>query len=109
VQPLVETSQTQPQQWRYTTDKPADNWNQMDFNDSAWSVGLGGFGTKGTPGAVIGTEWKSSEIWLRRTFELDAIPGESGLLLNIHHDEDAEVFLNGKLVKNCPVLPRPIR
>ncbi len=99
VQSLVETSQTQPQQWRYTTDKPADNWNQTAFDDSAWLVGPGGFGTKGTPGAVIGTEWKSSDIWLRRTIELDAVPGDSGILLNIHHDEDAEVYLNGKLVK----------
>ena len=42
------------------------------------------------------TEWKSSDIWLRRTFELgDKKFGQPHL--NIHHDEDAEVYINGVL------------
>ena len=65
---------------------------------SGWKTGRGGFGTEGTPGAVIGTEWNTSDIWLRRTFQLDQQPdGEPALV--IHHDEDAEVYINGKLVK----------
>jgi hypothetical protein len=56
----------------------------------------GGFGTKGTPAAVIGTEWKTPDIWIRRTFDLTELPkGEP--MLRIHHDEDAEVFINGVL------------
>ena len=56
----------------------------------------GGFGTEGTPGAVIGTEWKTNDIWLRRAFELKELPtGE--VMLRIHHDEDAEVYFNGVL------------
>ena len=43
---------------------------------------------------MIGTEWKTSDIWIRRSFELPATDlGE--LHLWIHHDEDAEVFING--------------
>ena len=38
-----------------------------------------------------------SDIWLRKDFRLVEIPGK--LVLRIHHDEDAQVYLNGKLVK----------
>lgn len=99
VQTLVETSEKQKQQWRYTTGKPFQNWSQASFDDSAWKTGRGGFGTSGTPDAVIGTEWNTFDIWMRRTFELDKVPTEGDLAMMIHHDEDAEVYLNGKLIK----------
>jgi hypothetical protein len=93
VKSLVPTSQVTPQTWRYTTDQPADEWFKPAFDDSGWKVAPGGFGRSGTPGAVIGTAWHDPAIWLRRSFTLDAIPDEVQLL--IHHDEDAEVYLNG--------------
>jgi len=96
---VVPASQTQGQTWRYTTTKPGDGWQLEHFDDFAWRTGKGGFGSKGTPGAVIGTEWNSSDIWLRRTFELDNKSLNKPLLL-IHHDEDAEVYINGQLVAN---------
>jgi hypothetical protein len=94
---IVPTSQQRPQTWRYTTEKPADGWEQPAFDDAAWKEAPGGFGTKGTPGAVVGTEWRSSDIWLRRTVELPRADA-AGLNVRIHHDEDAEVYLNGKRV-----------
>ena len=97
VKTIVPTSQKQPQSWRYTTGKPADGWQREDFDDSAWLKGKGGFGTEGTPGAVVGTQWKSSDIWLRRTFELKDDKLSRPQLL-IHHDEDAEIYINGKLI-----------
>jgi hypothetical protein len=93
----VPTSQDQPQTWRYTTDKPADGWEKADFDDAAWKQGPGGLGRKDTPGAIVRTEWHTGDIWLRRTFEL-AGTEVSSLNLRIHHDEDAEVHLNGQLV-----------
>src|SRR5205807_485500 len=53
-----------------------------------------GFGTKGTPGAVVRTEWKTADIYIRREFELEDLP-KGQVLLRIHHDEDAEVYFNG--------------
>ena len=97
VKTIVPTSQQKAQQWRYTTDKPGAGWEKPDFDDSSWKKGPAGFGTKTTPGTVVRTEWKDSDIWLRRTFELeDKKLGRTHL--SIHHDEDAEVYINGQLV-----------
>ena len=99
VKTLVETSQQQRQTWRYTTQSPSNNWVETAFDDTSWRTGRGGFGTSGTPGAVVGTVWNTSDIWMRRTFELDTVPAQGDLLLVIHHDEDAQVYLNGKQIK----------
>jgi hypothetical protein len=81
--------------WAYTTEQPGRDWMSPDFDDSAWKHGPGGFGTEETPGAVIGTVWNTPSIWLRRTIDWPAdVQGE--VRLDLHHDEDAEVFLNGQ-------------
>jgi hypothetical protein len=95
---LVQTSREEKVVWKYTTQQPDGNWMQPGFDDSGWKQGRGGFGTQGTPGAVIGTEWNSTDIWLRRTVELKDIPTTGQILLDIHHDEDAKVYVNGKLI-----------
>ncbi|HZY85255.1 MAG TPA: beta-galactosidase, partial [Gemmataceae bacterium] len=64
------------------------------YDAAGWKEGPGGFGTRGTPGAVVRTEWNTADIWLRREFTL---PGSGDLYLSLHHDEDAEVYLNGVL------------
>ncbi len=84
--------------WRYTQYEPAQGWQAAAFDDSKWTEGAGGFGTRGTPGARIGTEWKSNHIWLRKSFELMEVPAKPALL--IHHDDEAEVFINGELAKS---------
>jgi hypothetical protein len=94
VRPVVATSQTEGQSWRYTTKAPAGGWEKPDFDDRGWEEGPGGFGTRGTPGAVVRTEWRGPEIWLRRTFELSEKPSGE-LYLSIHHDENADVYING--------------
>jgi beta-galactosidase len=84
-------------EWRFTTDKPVDQWMAVDFDDSAWRTGEGGFGTRDTPGAVVGTVWNSSDIWLRRTFELPADASLQNPHFLVHHDEDVDIYINGKL------------
>jgi hypothetical protein len=97
VKTLVPTSQQTAQTWRYTTVEPRLGWYRAGFSDSEWQEGKGGFGTQGTPGAVIGTEWNTSDIWIRRTFELDSVKLNNPQLL-IHHDEDVEVYINSRPV-----------
>ena len=93
---VVAASQHQAQTWSYTTDKPADGWNQPTFDASKWKQGPGGFGSKGTPGAIVGTEWTSGDIWIRREFVMPE-GTFSNLQLSVYHDEDIEIYLNGEL------------
>ncbi|MEK6703338.1 MAG: sugar-binding domain-containing protein [Planctomycetota bacterium] len=84
--------------WRYVTDAPEQDkptWMLPAYDDSKWTLGKGGFGTTITPGAIVGTEWKSADIYIRRSFTLSEVPARP--VLSIHHDEDAEVYINGQL------------
>ena len=101
VRDLLPTSEKAAQKWRYATAKPADGWEKADYDASGWTEGDGGFGTKGTPGAVVRTEWKSNDIWLRRSFELKELP-KGEVVLRLHHDEDAMVYINGVLAAKAP-------
>lgn len=96
---VVPTSLEAEQKWRFTTDKPAEGWEMAAFDDSSWKEGPGGFGEPSTPGSKVRTPWKTPDIWLRRTVKLpEGATTGRGYALSIHHDEDAEVYLNGKLV-----------
>jgi hypothetical protein len=69
------------------------------FDTTGWSEGKAGFGAgnPAPPNSKIRTNWSTSEIWLRRTFDLKEQPVGS-LYLRMHHDEDCVVYLNGKEV-----------
>ena len=45
-----------------------------------------------------GTLWDN----VRRTFEVSALFNPTELRLNVHHDEDARVYLNGQLIAELP-------
>jgi hypothetical protein len=96
---LVPTSQDKGLKWRFTLEEPDRKWTKPDFDDSKWKEGSAGFGTRGTPGAYVRTEWKTKDIWIRREVTLP-----EGTLINprllVHHDDDARVYLNGVLAAN---------
>jgi hypothetical protein len=96
VRTVVAHSREKEQLWRYTFATPATGWFAPDFDDSSWKSGPGGFGTAGTPGAVVRTVWNTNEIWLRREIRLPGGPF-TNLHLQLHHDDDTEVYLNGVL------------
>ncbi len=91
---VAPTAQDEPTVWRYTTRRPADGWFKPDFDASAWKEGKSGFGTQGTPGAVVNTVWDTPNIWLRREFTLPEGKWDN-VGLNVHHDEDVEIYING--------------
>lgn len=93
---LVPTAETEPALWRWTEQAPAAGWEQPGFDDQAWKQGKSGFGEPSTPNAIVNTEWKGADLWIRREFELPATFSGTPLL-RMHHDEDAEVYLNGQL------------
>ncbi len=91
--------------WKYQTGQPDGAWESASYDDSGWKESVGGFGTRGTPGGVIRTEWNQHDIWLRREFiipESGTPAAKSRLSLRIHHDEDAEAWLNGVKIADLP-------
>lgn len=93
---VVPAADEAPAMWRYTISEPKGDWTQPDFVDSSWSLGKSGFGTVGTPGAIIGTTWDTSDIWLRREVEIPA-DKLNNLELWVHHDDDVQIYVDGVL------------
>lgn len=87
--------------WKFTLARPGTDWVQADFDDSNWKAGIAGFGAVSTPGALVRTPWETSDIWLRYEFRLDQVCAE-GVKLDVHHDDDAELYLNGELAATLP-------
>ena len=82
----------------YTTTKPSGKWMEKDYDDSGWAEGEGGFGSaKRKP--MIHTVWDGPEIWVRRTFVIDApLPSEQ-LEMFVRTNDYGTVYLNG--IKVC--------
>jgi hypothetical protein len=94
---IVPTSANEKVKWSYTLNRPDGQWQAADYMTKNWKEGFGGFGTNETPGSTVATHWNSSDIWLRRTFTIVG-PIPQQVSLRMYHDEDAQVYLNGKLV-----------
>ena len=94
--PLAATSEHSPQTW-HSRSSSRPRVGRQPTSTTPAGPRRRADSAKGTPGAVIGTLWTSGDIWLRRHFNLPAaIKGD--LALRMHHDEDAEVYLNGTLI-----------
>ena len=96
---ILPTSAKSGRTWKYTTAAAASNWYDSSFNDTAWNAGLGGFGTTGTPGAIVKTTWNTSDIWIRQKFTLGKLSksDRDNLVFRVHHDDDCEIYINGSL------------
>ena len=97
---IAETSERTPVSWRFTEAPPSEGWQFNDFDSNGWSLAPGGFGTNGTPGGNIRTQWRSGDLWIRREFDVapEVAAATGNLILRLHHDEDVEVYLNGNEV-----------
>ena len=62
--------------WHFTTDPPTAGWERPDFDPEAaqWRSGPGAFGLPGSAGTAVRSEWRSEQLWLQRSFELDDAP-----------------------------------
>ncbi len=100
---LATTADDMPTDWHWTTDRPSGNWTGLDFNHNAWAEGKSGFGNTAEmvphiSRGMIGTNWNEPDIWIRKEIEIDKLPDRCLALLRIYHDEDVEVYVNGKPV-----------
>ncbi|SPE55309.1 Glycoside hydrolase family 2 sugar binding [Verrucomicrobia bacterium] len=87
--------------WKYTFQAPPGEWYGPSYEDANWRESAAGFGTVQTPGALVRTIWDTDDIWLRRRFILGQ-ENLDDLKLEIHHDEDAEIYFNGVLAAKLP-------
>lgn len=91
---LVKTSEQAPWTGKYTTQKPADGWQNPDFNDAAWKEGEGAFGTMESE-ASAKTQWGTEYIWVRRIVDLPEDIQSKKVFLNYSHDDDVILYVNG--------------
>ena len=98
---FVPTSLKEAVSWRYTFEEPEDGWTLPGFNDSQWQDGDAGFGAENSRGGNVRTDWNSSDIWMRHSFELNSTYALYPYL-RAHHNEQMEVYLNGQLLKTLP-------
>ncbi len=93
---IVPSADDKPLEWSYTTVEPSSGWMRPDFDASPWSKGVGGFGRADTRWGHVGTAWTTSDLWLRRTFDLGSTNPRKPYL-KVYHDDGAEVYVNGEL------------
>ena len=93
---LVPTSEKEPQEYYYTMTKPSDDWFKPNADRSSWSKGPGVIGNKvhRNPTINIGTEWKSSDLWVARNFDLSEFPLKRPVI-RVAYDENATIYING--------------
>jgi hypothetical protein len=101
---VVPTAEESANAWRYQSEGVMSDgkWAETQFDDSGWQQGPGGFGTPETPGSVVRTSWKSKDIYLRRKIHLDRDFKAGELWLRLSHDDDVEVFLDGRSIYKAP-------
>ncbi len=98
LQPVVPMAKDEPWEGKYTMKSPAPGWEKTNFSAGKWKSGAAAFGTPGMQ--ATGTPWETKEIWVRREFTMpDIIPGIT-LYLIYSHDDDFELYLNGKEIVN---------
>ncbi|WP_420869443.1 glutaminase domain-containing protein [Aquirufa ecclesiirivi] len=95
---VAHAENNQPIEVQYTETKPAEDWMTSHFNDTYWNKGKLPFG-KGWDNKW-NTPWNTKNIWVRRAFDLQDFDIDQ-LILQLRHDDDVEVYLNGYPVYSC--------
>jgi hypothetical protein len=83
---------------KYSETTPAQNWAEANFDGAGWKTGTAPFSDDES---ITKTPWKSKNIWVRRTFTYSK-SAINKLCLKLHHDDDAEVYLNGEKIYTGP-------
>jgi len=98
LEPVVPNAKFEDWEGKYLTKEPATGWEKPGFDATSWKSGKAGFGTPNTFQTT--TAWETENIWVRREFILPAVNSESDLFLIYSHDDDFELYLNGKEIVN---------
>nr|WP_320038043.1 DUF4965 domain-containing protein [uncultured Bacteroides sp.] len=91
---------TDVERWEasYTNTKPSEDWKEIQFDDSSWKKGKAAFGSSDME--RISTEWnaKNSDIYVRRTVEINDLNIADNFYMTYSHDDVFELYLNGEKV-----------
>jgi len=93
LQPVVPNAKYGNWDCKYSVTQPAKNWEKPEFNDISWKTGKGAFGSLNRFDEK--TEWRTEDIWVRRTFRLSEAESAANLYAVYSHDNDFELYLNG--------------
>ncbi|MES2660372.1 MAG: hypothetical protein V4689_17240 [Verrucomicrobiota bacterium] len=95
---VIPVAKKEPSNWLWTIAEPSPDWVEPAFDASSWNEGKSAFGTETTPGTdgILNTTWKTKDLWIRREVTLPNDLG-SKLRLLVHHDNKAEVYIDGIL------------
>ncbi|RYY57602.1 MAG: DUF4965 domain-containing protein [Chitinophagaceae bacterium] len=77
----------------YTETDPGASWMESGKGAAGWKAGLAPFGNEGP----FKTKWTSENIWINRDFNYTG-KTSSPVYLKLRHDDNVEVYLNGKEV-----------
>ena len=83
---------------RYSREKQAEGWQENNFNDSKWAEGKAAFGSEDL--SNVRTRWsnENSDLYVRRTINIDAKDLNEDLVLIYSHDDVFEIYINGTKV-----------
>lgn len=78
------------------TTTPAENWYELDFDDSGWDSVVGPISLDWS----AGSNWAANyyAYWIRSHFSISNLEEMIDAVLKIIHDDGCKVYLNGKLV-----------
>ena len=98
---IIPTGEIEEWPCMYTTLQPSGKWMAPDYStDAQWRAGKGSFGCL-EPDTSYRSEWTTSHIWIRREFDLDESYEGREVFLELSHDDDVTVWING-----CEVVDR---
>ncbi|RYZ54196.1 MAG: DUF5127 domain-containing protein, partial [Chitinophagaceae bacterium] len=92
---VLSASDEAPYTVTYTETKPADNWESPRFAATGWKSGPAAIGDDAKTAKTL---WKSSAIWVRRSFNITNPASINELFLKLNHDDNIVVYLNGERV-----------
>lgn len=83
--------------WHYRLgySEPPSNWMEAQFNESVWSVSMGGFGYGDGDDNTLISSGSFQSIYIRRKFDLIDIDEIEQAILHADYDDGFVAYLNG--------------
>ena len=91
--------------WSYLVpeSEPESTWNELNFDDSDWDIGLGGFGYgDGDDGTITD---QAISVYFRTNFEVEDLSKLSSAVISADYDDGFIAYLNGVEIGRSYNLP----